>query len=648
MKISIIIVNYNVRFFLQHCLHSVVKACEQVDAEVIVVDNGSSDGSQEMMREHFPDITYVYQRENLGFSKANNMGIRQAKGEYVLLLNPDTVVQEDTFARCIRFMDDHANAGGMGVKMLDGHGKFLPESKRGLPTPSVAFYKVFGLSSIFPRSKRFGKYHLGYLDENKVHEVDVLSGAFMLMRKSVLDNIGLLDEDYFMYGEDIDLSYRIQKGGFKNYYFPETQIIHYKGESTKKGSLNYVFVFYRAMIIFARKHFKKGQASLFGALINLAIYFRALLAVLVRIFGRSWQLMIDFAAIYSIFFITTALYADIGHKDFSMPFVSYAMPIYTLILCGVLFFSGAYDQPFRYLRFLRGWLIGFLMLLAFYALLPEHYRFSRAVILFGSLGSLSLGLTWRLLARWTRPNAFRFGHRYPTRRLIIGNPASLTQLKHTLSRLGFPMEFVAGMSASTNETSPGFIGHIGQLAPACRDFNVQEVLFSASDCTYKQVLTAFEQVTSLGIELKITYPESELIIGSNSVLQPMPFENGQHIRTLNHQALHRNKRTFDLVFSTICLVLSPLLLLLIDKKGGFLSNIFRVISGKRSWVGLDPRGMTAHFPKLKQGIVHPMSHIIWPDNMEEHAFKANSKYLEHYHFFSDVQYVTRHFPQLGN
>jgi O-antigen biosynthesis protein len=190
-------------------------------------------------------------------------------------------------------MDEHPNAGGLGVKMIDGKGNFLPESKRGLPTPWVAFYKMFGLSKLFPKSKKFGKYHLSYSDENETHEVEVLAGAFMLMRKETLDKVGLLDETFFMYGEDIDLSYRITQGGYKNYYFPETTIIHYKGESTKKGSLNYVKVFYKAMIIFAQKHFSGGKANAFSLLLNLAIWFRALLSILKRIIDRFFLPFLD-------------------------------------------------------------------------------------------------------------------------------------------------------------------------------------------------------------------------------------------------------------------------------------------------------------------------------------------------------------------
>lgn len=248
MKLSVILVNYNVFHFLDQAIGSVLNALKNIDGEVIVVDNNSVDGSVDLIRAKYPEVILIANKKNEGFSKANNQGMRIAKGEYVLLLNPDTLVEENTFEKCISFMDTHPQGGGLGVKMLDGKGEFLPESKRSLPSPKVAFYKIFGLSALFPKSKRFGRYHLGFLDNDETHEVEILSGAYMFMRKSVLDQIGLLDEDYFMYGEDIDLSYRILKGGYKNYYFPEARIIHYKGESTKKTSVNYVFIFYKAMI----------------------------------------------------------------------------------------------------------------------------------------------------------------------------------------------------------------------------------------------------------------------------------------------------------------------------------------------------------------------------------------------------------------
>ncbi|HCA82875.1 MAG TPA: glycosyl transferase family 2, partial [Flavobacteriales bacterium] len=213
MKLSVIIVNYNVEYFLEQCLNSVVAASKGIAVEVFVVDNNSVDGSCAMVKRRFPEVQLIENHFNAGFSKANNQAMMLAKGEYILLLNPDTVVEEDTFRKVIRFMDEHPDAGGLGVKMIDGKGKFLPESKRGLPTPSVAFYKIFGISRLFPRSKRFGRYHLAYLDKDQSHEIEILSGAFMLMRKTALDKVGLLDEAFFMYGEDIDLSYRITIGG---------------------------------------------------------------------------------------------------------------------------------------------------------------------------------------------------------------------------------------------------------------------------------------------------------------------------------------------------------------------------------------------------------------------------------------------------
>ncbi|MFH1937874.1 MAG: glycosyltransferase family 2 protein, partial [Bacteroidota bacterium] len=239
MQLSIIIVNYNVKYFVEQCIHSIQNAVNGLTAEIFVVDNNSVDGSVRMIREKFPEVHLIENKDNKGFSKANNQAIRKAKGEYILLLNPDTILEDDTLTKCVSFMEGHPDAGGLGVKMIDGKGKFLPESKRGLPSPSVAFFKMFGFSSLFPKSKLFNKYHLGYLDKDKTHEVDILAGAFMMLRKKVLDEIGLLDEEFFMYGEDIDLSYRITKAGYKNYYFPSTRIIHYKGESTKKSSVNY-------------------------------------------------------------------------------------------------------------------------------------------------------------------------------------------------------------------------------------------------------------------------------------------------------------------------------------------------------------------------------------------------------------------------
>lgn len=278
MTLSIIIVNYNVRLLLEQCLLSVRKAAVGIDAEVFVVDNVSSDGSLEYLTPLFPEIHFIANTENVGFSRANNQAIRQSKGEYVLLLNPDTVVGEETLKNVLRFMSEHPDAGAAGVKMIDGNGRFLPESKRSLPTPWNSFCKMFGLAALFPKSPLFGKYRLLYHDRNEVHKVEVLSGAFMMIRSEALAKSGLLDETFFMYGEDIDLSCRIFQAGYHIYYLPET-IIHYKGESTKKESLHYTKIFYGAMLIFFKKHYPH-YSVLFSILIKIAILLHAMLFVL--------------------------------------------------------------------------------------------------------------------------------------------------------------------------------------------------------------------------------------------------------------------------------------------------------------------------------------------------------------------------------
>jgi GT2 family glycosyltransferase len=284
MKLSIVIVNYNVKYFLEQCLDSVIRAKYGEDIEIFVVDNFSTDHSVEYLQPKFPGVIFLANNENSGFSKANNQAIKLAKGEYILLLNPDTVVGENALKNVCHFMDQHPDAGGIGVKMIDGYGSFLPESKRGFPSPWNSFCKMSGLSKLFPFSESFGKYHLRYLDENEANEVDVLAGAFMMLRKEALDKVGLLDETFFMYGEDIDLSYRIKQGGYKNYYFPEP-IIHYKGESTKKD-FKYVKNFYEAMLIFYNKHYPNA-GFIHKWLIHFAVNVKAGMSAIDKLFKQN-------------------------------------------------------------------------------------------------------------------------------------------------------------------------------------------------------------------------------------------------------------------------------------------------------------------------------------------------------------------------
>jgi GT2 family glycosyltransferase len=286
MDLSVVIVSYNVRYFLEQCLLSVRKAASGVQCEIFVVDNNSPDGSCEMVSAKFPEVHLIKNLSNNGFSAACNQAIALAGGRFILLLNPDTVIEEDTFSKCISFMTTHPEAGATGVKMLDGNGRMLPESKRAFPTPATALFKMAGLSFLFPKSKYFNRYYLGHLDDSKTAEADIISGAFMFIRREALEKTGLLDEKFFMYGEDIDLSYRLIKAGYRNYYFPEVKIIHYKGESTSKSDINYPVHFYRAMLIFTDKHFGKQGFGFVRFMLHAAIIIRGILALGKTVFQK--------------------------------------------------------------------------------------------------------------------------------------------------------------------------------------------------------------------------------------------------------------------------------------------------------------------------------------------------------------------------
>lgn len=649
MKLSVVIVNYNVRYFLEQCLRSCLKAAEQVETEIIVVDNASSDQSDEMMRRVFPDVQYHYLNENLGFSKGNNYGIKRASGEFVLLLNPDTIVAEDTFAKCVSFMENHADAGGLGVYMIDGNGQYLPESKRGLPTPEAAFYKMTGLSALWPDSERFGSYHLGFLDKNQTHEVEILSGAFMMIRKKVLDEIGMLDEDFFMYGEDIDLSYRITKAGYKNYYFPETKIIHYKGESTKKGSANYVFVFYRAMVIFAQKHFKRGQASVLTLFINSAIYFRASLALVRRVVGRYWQMIADGILSYFCFVGISNWYATEFDKQYDLPFITWALGIYSISLLISVLYSGGYDKPYRLGRFSFGWGVGFLLLLVLYSLLPENYRFSRAVLIFGTLSGFLVNALWRVLLHFS-PFDYKLTERSPQRRLIVTSEKKLSPIIESIKSFGFHSEFNAGVSFNSDRKRlpENFVSTLAEMKQAVNDFNCEEVILDAEELSFSEAIAQIEELGDGRIELKMSHDSGSTIIGPQMVYSKQAGLIAKLIDPRHQQRVRREKRSLDLVLSLLLLLLSPVFIFIVDEKAGFIRNCLSVLFGAKTWVGYDPRGKAQNLPALKRGVIHKNLQVIWPNKAYDLALAENWNFFEEYRISSDLKIVFKHLHSLGN
>ncbi len=639
MKLSVIIVNYNVRYFLQQCLQSVRKAMQGVDGEVWVVDNQSSDGSVEMVSELFPEVHLIANPTNDGFSKANNLAIRKSAGEYVLLLNPDTVVEEETFRKVIGFMDTHADAGGLGVYMIDGTGKFLPESKRGLPTPAVAFYKIFGLSALFPKSKTFGKYHLGYLDNNKTHEVEVLSGAFMLLRRETLEKTGLLDEDYFMYGEDIDLSYKILKAGYKNYYFPETRIIHYKGESTKKSSVNYVFVFYKAMVIFARKHFAPGNAALFSVLINMAIWLRAGAAILQRFIERVWQPLTDALLIFAGMLLLKN-YWEYTVKDVHYPpfFMQVVVPVYILIWLLSAYLSGGYDKPVRITRMMRGVLTGTVAILVGYALLPETYRFSRALILLGAAWTIFGTTIFRLALHMSGLRGFRLADTIRKRTIIIGDVEESKRILSLLMLSGTTSNFIGYVNEQPGEADEAmkqyYLGAPSSLEDLIRVYEVNEVIFCGKSIASSDIIAFMLRSKQPDVEYKIAPPESLFIIGSNSMNERGDFYMID-VSNYNKPVNRRSKRIFDLTFSCLLLLTSPVTLMFAKEKSNYFARLLKVLGGRISWIGFPAN--EEKFKGMKRGVFTPSSVLSTDNNDAAIADRLNTLYAKEYKVVNDLR-----------
>ncbi len=640
--LSVVVVNYNVVYFLEQCLNSVIAASKNLNVEVFVVDNNSVDGSVELVQEKFPQVKLIVNKENTGFSKANNQAIRLSSGRYILLLNPDTVVEEDTFEKTIKFMDEHPDSGGLGVRMIDGKGKFLPESKRGFPSPWVAFCKIFGLSKLFPKSKTFGQYHLGYLSEFEINEIDVLSGAFMLMRKETLDKVGHLDETFFMYGEDIDLSYRIKLGGYKNYYFPETKIIHYKGESTKKSSVNYVFVFYKAMVIFAKKHLSENNAKLFSFAINLAIYFRASIAILNRFIQKISLPFFDYFISLTGLFVLANRWAQ---QDIHFPDRAYfiSFPVYVLIwlICNLI--SGLYDNKNNKLLIWQGTMMGTAIILICYALLPKDWQFSRLFTLVGSLWYIGQFYLSRAIINLFRNNRFSLPDVPKKRFAIVGNEVEFHRVERLLSETYPNIEVI--LPVFVGERFSNVAGSFDQIDEIIRIHGINELIFCSKNLTAKEIIDGMSKIKEQEIEFKIAQPDTTYLIGSNSI------DSSGDLYILNSNNLSRpenlrSKRLIDLFFVILFIFISPIVIWSFTNKNTFLVNLLNILTGNKSFVGYIETQMIneRQLPKIKPGVLPP---YVTPKNTANDTLeRLNLLYAKNFSILFDIQVIMSNWKKL--
>ncbi len=587
MELSIVIVNYNVKEFLTQCLDSIFKSQTQYNYEVIVVDNSSRDSGRDEICSTFEHITWIDNSENVGFGRANNQGFSRAKGVYTLILNPDTVLQEDTLEKCISYLLAHPEVGGLGIKGLDGSGQFLPESKRALPTPLVALWKITGLSAIFPKSSVFARYHLGHLSPEENHEVDILVGCFMMVPTQLLLSVGGFDPQYFMYGEDIDLSYELQKTGHKNIYFSDSQIIHYKGESTKRGSLNYVRMFYKAMVLFAKKQFTGSSAAAYSLLIYSGIYLRATLAIVARLGKSTFTPLLDAAVLFAVL-NTIKSYWEQNHRFInggSYPDL-YTYTIqgsYVLVWLFGLWLSGVYFKNNRPIVMVRSMIVTTLFIGFAYGLLPDELRFSRALLLLGALGGLSAMLGWRAVLSVLSGKPMFEGATKQPRILFFGSKYSKGALDDILHSSGIIPSFYW-------EEVPNFNNDdwLLKLQALVRLHRINELIVDVSEVSNTRLISI---LTSLGEQtsVKSLMPEQKFIIGSDSSLtQGTTYRKSQ--QTADPQYL-RQRRVFEITATFLVVSLAPMTLVCALATGRFsawklwIRYSGHIMTGEKSLIG---------------------------------------------------------------
>ncbi len=436
IDLSIIIVNYNVKEFLLNLLDSIQKAAKNYSAEIIIVDNASDDGSVEAVREKYPGARLIVNEKNVGFGRANNQAMETAAGKYFLLINPDTIVREETFAKMINFFENETRAGIAGCKVLNPDGTLQLACRRSFPGPWTSFTKVMGLSTLFPKSRLFAKYNLTYLDENQTYEVDAISGAFMMIRKEVYDKIGGFDKEFFMYGEDLDLCYRAQKAGFGVYYVHATEIIHYKGESTKRSSLDETKIFYDAMHLFVRKHL--SSSFLVESILQTAIIIRKIIAFAILYRLAILSMVFDFILFSGIIRLAENIYSSVHWPGFPAVFKPwvYLVPALWQIFMGML--AGAYKKKsLSNLRSFLGLLYG-LITIAAATYFFKQFGFSRAVVLITYIISFIVLMFWRVAVKMIFKIGLETNIRQ-ARTLIVGNEEKseelAAKLKSTFTRL---------------------------------------------------------------------------------------------------------------------------------------------------------------------------------------------------------------------
>lgn len=563
MKLSVIIVNYNVKAFLQQALDSIIRATRNLETEVFVVDNHSVDGSAELVRTQYPQVKLIVNEENLGFSRANNQALEHATGEYIWLLNPDTLVQEDTPEKLIQQMEADPQIGMLGCKILNDDGSLQLACRRSFPTPWIAFSKLLGLSTLFPKSKIFGKYNLTHLDENGSYEVEAISGSCMFIRREVLKVVGRLDENFFMYGEDLDWCYRFREAGWKVFYTAATSIVHYKGESSKVVAWDSLTHFYKAMDIFSRKHFSTTSRWPLHWLLRGGIIVRYIVSIMSKVGQNSARYLLD---LFGLLLITLgAIYLKFGTFTVLERYI-YVLPVYLVIWIATFSSFGLY-RSFRYSvsRSLLAVTVGFLVNVTLTYFFKD-YAFSRVVMLFSFMGAMLWIPMWRIIAASRRTDNFELGTQ---KTLIIGSLKDAGDIYSKLitnPSLGYtPVGIVTTIEDARADKR--IVGKLEDLMDLVQYHRIADVIFTSDDFQLKQIFSYLPQLSQLGVKIKLVSGNLSFIIGKSTVENLQPVQLVDMDFSYFHLGSRLLKRTIDIVLGLLLLIfVRPLMGLFISEK----------------------------------------------------------------------------------
>ena len=614
MDLSIIIVNYNVKEFLQNLLHSAEKASSRISKEIIVIDNASDDGSVDIIKQKFPTVKLIENKNNIGFGSANNQGLKIAQGKYILFINPDCIVSENTFDKMISFFNEHPDCGLAGCKILNSDGSLQLACRRSFPGPWTSFTKVTGLSNLFPGSRIFARYNLTYLDENKTHEVDAVSGSFMMIKRDAYEKVGGFDDQFFMYGEDLDLCYRVQKAGFKVYYVPDTQIIHYKGESTKRSNLDETKLFYDAMHKFVKKHL--SSFPIVELILRTAIGFTKLFAFLGKRKLALLTALADFVFFNFSLFLAEKVYKNytewVGF-DPQAYVVIYTIPALIHIIVSTL--SGVYRKDVvSVLRNIGAMFISFLILTSA-TFFFKQYAFSRAVVLITFVLFFIITTIYRIALKLFYRVGIKLDGTLNRRTVVIGTDSDAISIAEKLKIQKSDVHSFIGLigktSSEVGKEVKGFdvVGSINNIRNVVSEKKINEVIFSSEELSYTEMMSIVSASKNDGVDFKIVGSDMNFIVGKSSVsmLDNIPLvEVSYNIASTSVRTL---KIMFDYCLSVLVLFsLYPFIYLitkLSKKQTDFrklVLSVPSVLSGKKSFVGPKKQALSGNVDLGKEGL----------------------------------------------